>query len=99
MRTTLSLDDDVFAVVRLRAQRERTSLGEAVSRYVRDALRANTQAPATPVAFRSKYSVLAANMFGGDDFIPRSKYRIFAAKGNRCYRRLGIGTQGIAHVA
>ena len=60
MRTTLSLDDDVFAVVRLRAQRERTSLGEAVSRYVRDALRANTQGPATPVAFRSKYSVLAA---------------------------------------
>ena len=49
MRTTLSLDDDVFAVARLRAQRERTSLGEAVSRYVRDALRANTQGPATPV--------------------------------------------------
>lgn len=60
MRTTLSLDDDVFAVARQRAQRERTSLGEAVSRYVRDALRANAQAPASPTAFRSKYSVLAA---------------------------------------
>ena len=36
MRTTLSLDDDVFAVARQRAQRERTSLGEAVSRYVRE---------------------------------------------------------------
>jgi len=31
-----------------------------VSRYVRDALRANAQAPAAPVALRSKYSVLPA---------------------------------------
>jgi hypothetical protein len=31
-----------------------------VSRYVRDALRANAQAPATPVPLRSKYSVLPA---------------------------------------
>lgn len=60
MRTTLNLDDDVFAVARLRAQRERVTLGEAVSRYVRDGLRAGTQAANTPVAFRSKYSVLPA---------------------------------------
>ena len=60
MRTTLSLDDDVFAVARQRAQRERTSLGEAVSRYVRDALRANAHAPAAPAALRSKYSILPA---------------------------------------
>lgn len=62
MRTTISLDDDVFAVARQRAQRERISLGEAVSRYVRDALRANAQAPAAAaaVALRSKYSVLPA---------------------------------------
>ncbi|MEO7107889.1 MAG: hypothetical protein ABIZ09_16060 [Rhodoferax sp.] len=60
MRTTLSLDDDVFAVARQRAQRERTSLGEAVSRYVRDALRANAHAPAASAALRSKYSVLPA---------------------------------------
>ena len=60
MRTTLSLDDDVFAVARQRAQRERISLGEAVSRYVRDALRANAQAPAATVPLRSKYSVLPA---------------------------------------
>lgn len=58
MRTTLTLDDDVFAVARQRAQRERTSLGEAVSRYVRDALRANARVPAQQVAMRSKYSVL-----------------------------------------
>lgn len=60
MRTTLSLDDDVFAVARQRAQRERISLGEAVSRYVRDALRAGTQVPAAPAPMRSKYSVLPA---------------------------------------
>ena len=60
MRTTLSLDDDVFSAARQRAQRERTSSGEAVSRYVRDALRANAQAPITPTTFRSKYSVLPA---------------------------------------
>ena len=60
MRTTLSLDDDVFAVARQRAQRERISMGEAVSRYVRDALRANAHAPAVPVALRSKYSLLPA---------------------------------------
>lgn len=60
MRTTLTLDDDVFAVARQRAQRERISLGESVSRYVRDALRASAQVPATPVPLRSKYSVLPA---------------------------------------
>ena len=60
MRTTLTLDDDVFAVARQRAQREHIALGEAVSRYVRDALRANAHAPAVPVALRSKYSVLPA---------------------------------------
>ncbi len=60
MRTTLSLDDDVVAVARQRAQRENTSLGEAVSRYIRDALRTNAQAPTNPVTLRSKYSVLPA---------------------------------------
>ncbi len=60
MRTTLTLDDDVFAVARQRAQREHIALGEAVSRYVREALRANAHAPAVPVALRSKYSVLPA---------------------------------------
>ena len=60
MRTTLSLDDDVFAVARQRAQRERISLGEAVSRYVRDGLRAGAHVPVAPASLRSKYSVLPA---------------------------------------
>jgi hypothetical protein len=60
MRTTLTLDDDVFAVVRQRSQRERVSLGEATSRYVRDALRAGAQVPSAAITLRSKYSVLPA---------------------------------------
>ena len=60
MRTTLSLDDDVLAVARQRARRERTSLGEAVSRCIRDGLRANVQTPAATTSLRSKYSVLPA---------------------------------------
>ena len=60
MGTTLSLNDDVLAVARQRAQRERTSLSEAVSRYVRDGLRSDAQTPATPTRLRSKYSVLPA---------------------------------------
>ncbi len=62
MRTNLTLDDDVFAEVRQRSRRERISLGEATSRYVRDALRAGAQVPAAPVALRSKYSVLPARV-------------------------------------
>ena len=58
MRTTLSLDDDLIAIARQRAQRERIFLGEAVSRYIRDGLRANAQTTATPTSLRSKYSVL-----------------------------------------
>jgi hypothetical protein len=54
------LDDDVFAVAHQRAQRERISMGEAVSRYVRDALRAGAQVPVAPAPLRSKYSVLPA---------------------------------------
>ena len=60
MRTTLSLDDDVFAVARERARRERISIGEAVSRYLRGALRSNAQVPASSATLRSKYSVLPA---------------------------------------
>jgi hypothetical protein len=60
MRTTLTLDDDIFAAVRERAQRERVTLGDAVARCVCDGLRAGTQQANAPVAMRSKYSVLPA---------------------------------------
>ena len=57
MRTTLAIDDDVFSIARQRAQRENISMGEAISRYVREALRAHAQTPAS-APLRSKYSVL-----------------------------------------
>jgi hypothetical protein len=60
MCTTLTLDDDVFAVVRERAQRERVTLGKAVSLCVHDGLRAGPEQASVPVATRSKYSVFAA---------------------------------------
>jgi Arc/MetJ family transcription regulator len=62
MRTTITitLDDDVFAAALQRAERDRVTLGEAVSRCVRDGLRAGKQQANAPVAMRSKYSVLSA---------------------------------------
>jgi hypothetical protein len=61
MRTTLNLDADVFAAARARAQRERLSLGEAVSRLVRDGLQATAQDRLSPGAPpRSRYTVLPA---------------------------------------
>jgi hypothetical protein len=60
MRTTLTLDDDIFAAVRQRAQKERVTLGKAVSLCVRDGLRAGAQQASAPIATRSKYSVFAA---------------------------------------
>ena len=58
MRITISLDDDVVALARQRAKFERISEGEAVSRYVREALRASAQTPAAAPILCSKYSVL-----------------------------------------
>ena len=60
MRTTLAIDDEVFAYARAHAQRERISLGEAVSRLAREGIAAQgrpAQAPAKP---RSRYALLPA---------------------------------------
>jgi plasmid stability protein len=46
MRTTLNLDDDVLAVVRERARRERRSVGEVLSDLARQAL--TGREPAAP---------------------------------------------------
>ena len=45
MRTTLSLDDDVFAFVRAHAQRERISICEALSRLARQGIQAERRGP------------------------------------------------------
>ena len=60
MRTTLSLADDVFLIARQVAARDRVSLGEAVSRLVREGYKAQSQRPNTEAVFKSKYSVLPA---------------------------------------
>ncbi len=71
MRTTINLDDEVFASALQRAQRERVTLGEAVSRGLRDGLRAGPQQANAPVAMRSKYSVLP----GRDEIIASAHVR------------------------
>jgi hypothetical protein len=60
MRTTLTIDDDVFAHVRAHAQRERISIGEALSRLARQGIQAGQMSP-TPVAKpKSRYALLPA---------------------------------------
>lgn len=60
MRTTLALDDDVFAYARSHAQRERISIGEAVSRLARDGIQAQGLLTAKRVRLKSKFSLLPA---------------------------------------
>ena len=62
MRTTLALDDDIYAYARTHAQRERISIGEAVSRLARQGIVAQgsprvTRAQPKP---KSKYALLPA---------------------------------------
>jgi hypothetical protein len=60
MRTTLALDDDVFALARQKAQRDHVSLGAAVSELMRQGLRSMQQPAVQRPAPRSKYAVLPA---------------------------------------
>lgn len=60
MRTTLAIDDDVFAYVRAHAQRERISIGEALSRLARQGIQANQMAPAPQARPKSRYALLPA---------------------------------------
>ena len=58
MRTTLAIDDDIFAYARSHAQRERISIGEAVSRLARDGIRAQNAPKTRPARPKSKYALL-----------------------------------------
>jgi hypothetical protein len=60
MRTTLALDDDVFSFARAHAQRERISIGQAVSRLARQGIQAASAAPAATAAPRSRFALLPA---------------------------------------
>jgi hypothetical protein len=58
MRTTLSIDDDVFLFVRSKALRDKTSIGEVVSDLVREGIRANQANTYILREPKSKYAVL-----------------------------------------
>jgi hypothetical protein len=58
MRTTLALDDDIFAFARACAQRERISIGQAVSKLVRDGIRAQGVTAAVASPTKSKFALL-----------------------------------------
>ena len=60
MRTTLSLDDDVFAFARSEAQRQRISIGEAISRLARDGIRSRGAPLSKAMPVKSKYALLPA---------------------------------------
>lgn len=60
MRTTLSLDDDVFTYAHSHARREHISIGAAISRLARDGIRAQSTAVSQFTPPSSKYSLLPA---------------------------------------
>lgn len=58
MRTTLALDDDIFAFARACAQRERISIGQAVSKLVRDGIRAQGINAVAVLPTKSRFALL-----------------------------------------
>ncbi len=60
MRTTLALDDDVFAFARARAQREHITVGQMISRLAREGIRAQNSTRAPSAAPKSKFALLPA---------------------------------------
>jgi len=60
MRTTLSIDDDVLAAARHRAERERRTVGEVVSELARQSL----NKPARKLAVRNGISLLTSGRAG-----------------------------------
>ena len=60
MRTTLALDDDVFAFARARAQREHITVGQMISRLAREGIRAQNTPRPQLAAPKSKFALLPA---------------------------------------
>jgi hypothetical protein len=60
MRTTLNLEDDALLVAKRYASREKLSLGEAVSRLVRQAAQRPVAATKPRVALRGRFALLPA---------------------------------------
>jgi hypothetical protein len=60
MRTTLNLDDDVCAIAREHASRERIPFGKAISRLVRAGAKAQKPPVAAMPTPKSNFSLLPA---------------------------------------
>jgi len=60
MRTTLNLEDDALLVAKRYASREKLSLGEAVSRLVRQGAQRPAEAGKARVALRGRFALLPA---------------------------------------
>ena len=60
MRTTLEIDDDVFAFARAQAQLESVTIGQIVSRLVRDGIRAQNTSRLQLAAPKSRFALLPA---------------------------------------
>lgn len=58
MRTTLNIEDDALLAARLHAQRERVSLGEAVSQLLRGGAAQPSAADPTQPPLRGRFALL-----------------------------------------
>lgn len=77
IRTTLALDEDVMILAQQTAQRERISLGKAVSELVRRAQQ--TAEPPAPARPRSPYTVYPART--GPLISSQDVYRLMEEEG------------------
>ena len=60
MRTTLEIDDDVFAFARGQAQREHITVGEMISRLAREGIQSQNTPRLQSAAPKSKFALLPA---------------------------------------
>jgi hypothetical protein len=60
MRTTINLEDDALLVAKRYASREKLSLGEAVSRLVRQAAQRPAEPSKARTALRGRFALLPA---------------------------------------
>lgn len=58
MKTTLALDDDIFAYARERAVRERISIGKAISKLAREGIRSQSTTVGHQMLVTSQYALL-----------------------------------------
>lgn len=58
MRTTMNLSDDAYLVAKQVATRDRVSIGEAVSRLIRQGAGARAAAPVPANALRGRFALL-----------------------------------------